>query len=83
MFRKKWKNFKAILAILGHSKPKIVSVSQPWWPIFFETLFPSNHFGAAANLSLWYCIVRTKVIMFCLTILTEESKREKFFFQKV
>ena len=32
MLRKKHKNFKAILAVLGHSKSKIFSVGQPWWP---------------------------------------------------
>ena len=32
MLRKKHKNFKAILAVLGHSKSKILSVGQLWWP---------------------------------------------------
>ena len=31
MLQKKSKNFKAISAILGHSKPKIYSVGQPMY----------------------------------------------------
>ena len=34
------KNFKAIWAVLGHSKPKILSVGQPWWLIFFRDFVP-------------------------------------------
>ena len=40
MFWKKTKNFKAIEAIIGHSKSKIFSVRQPWWPIYFRDLAP-------------------------------------------
>ena len=39
VLRKKHKNFKAIWAVLGHSKPKILSVRQ-----FFETLVPHQLF---------------------------------------
>ena len=35
---KKYKTFKAIWAVLGHSKTKIFSVGQPWWPVFFQDL---------------------------------------------
>ena len=35
MFSKKHKNLKAIC----HSKPKIFSVGQSWWPTFFEQSF--------------------------------------------
>ena len=38
MFRKKHKNLKAIC----HSKPKIFSVGQPWWPQFFQDLEPPS-----------------------------------------
>ena len=41
MFRKKnikfWKPFEPYL---GHLKPKIFSVGQPWWPTFFRDLTP-------------------------------------------
>ena len=40
IFRKKPKNFKAIWVALGHSKPKIFSVDQPWWPTFFRYFGP-------------------------------------------
>ena len=40
MFRKKHKSLKAIWAVLACSKPKIFSVSQPWWPTFFQDLGP-------------------------------------------
>ena len=49
MFRKKHKNLKAIC----HSKPKIFSVGQPWWPQFFQDLeppSPPNFFSAATAL---------------------------------
>ena len=35
MFSKKHKNLKVIC----HSKPKIFSVGQPWWPTFFKQSF--------------------------------------------
>ena len=35
------KTFKAIWAVLGHLKPKIFSVGQPWWPTFFRDLAPA------------------------------------------
>ena len=38
IFRKKHKNFKAIWAVLSHSKPKIFSVGRH----FSETLAPST-----------------------------------------
>ena len=40
MFRKKHKNFKAIWAVLGNSKPKTSSVRQPWWQTFSRDLYP-------------------------------------------
>ena len=40
IFRKKHKNFRAILAVLDHLKTKIFSVGQIWWPIFFGDLVP-------------------------------------------
>ena len=42
IFRKKHKNFKAIWAVLGHSKLKTFSVGQPWWLTFFEDPPPST-----------------------------------------
>ena len=50
IFRKKHKHFKAIWAILANSKPKIFSVSQPWWLKFFGDLGPPNSFSAATAL---------------------------------
>ena len=38
----KHKNFKVTWSVLGHSKPKIFSVGQLWWPKFFETLPPPS-----------------------------------------
>ena len=40
MFRKKRKGFKANWVVLAHSKPKIFSVGQPWWPAFIWDLAP-------------------------------------------
>ena len=51
IFRKKHKNFKAVWAVLGHSKPKIFSVGQLWWPTFFGDLGLPNYFSAAAALT--------------------------------
>ena len=45
MLRKKLKNFKAILAVLGHSKSKTFSFGQPWWPTFFRDLGPPTILG--------------------------------------
>ena len=51
MFREKCKNLKAISAVWGHSKTKIFSVGQPWWPKFFRDLVPlPNHFIVATAL---------------------------------
>ena len=50
IFQKKHKNFKAIWAVLGHSKPKTFSVGQPWWLTFFffgDPPSPPYHFTAA------------------------------------
>ena len=40
ILRKKHKNFKAILAALGHPKSKIFSVGELWWPTFFRDVAP-------------------------------------------
>ena len=40
IFQEKNKNFKGICAVLDYSKPKIISIGQPWWPTFFQTLAP-------------------------------------------
>ena len=59
IFRKKQKNFKAIWAVLGHSKPKIFSIGQPWWLTFFGDLAPTptppspNYFSTATVLPSW------------------------------
>ena len=48
--RKKPKNFKAIGAVLGYSKPRIFFFGQPWWPTFFSRPWPPNPFTAATAL---------------------------------
>ena len=53
--------YELIWAILGHSKPKIFSVAQPWWLTFFQDFAPPrppsllpNYFSAATALRHMY-----------------------------
>ena len=58
MFRKKYKSFKAISAVLGNSKPLIFSVSQLW------SCPPYNYFSAVT--ALFYASLRRKKETNCL-----------------
>ena len=60
---KKLKNFKAISEVLDHSKPKIFSVGQPWWPTFFGDLGSSNYFSGATALHLSKCFFNTSSLL--------------------
>ena len=78
MFRKKHKNFKAIWAVLGHSKTKIFSVGQPWRPTFFQDLGPPNYFSVATALALkrWLYACFGQNVKYEKIITSTESKKQ-------